>query len=596
MFFDQAQLSFLKLSIFIVIIPALTACSSIPEYSQLTFEQVRETEKVLLRDSSNTLGLALSGGGTRSASFNIGLLAGLNNTNQLDQIDYISTVSGGSYAAYWYYSKLYYLKDSGGDTEKDLFRLCFSNSDLLEDGDAECVSADNSYRFQRHLQNNSLILKKHSMMLGDDNKTHWGHFVPITLRSIYEPPISNTLEFFGLDNNIYSARNYYKDGIERTYGLYPNESNIKGLMSGEFVGNDDSLHRANEHKYRAEFLSITSLTERLYSSTNEKKPPIWIINTTTAPTNSFRMSRLYSDPYVNEPFRDAIYEITPFSLGSGLTGYISTEEAVNMKCSYMSEDDSCLRSLSDYVALSGAAVDLTPYTSGLGTLGMSLMGVWGLELGDYSINPNDFNHPAYLSDGGHSDNLGAYSLIKRGVDRIIISDAEADPNGQVGGLKRLAKQLKKEGKSIIFYYIDNGSYIPIDELNHCLSDAKASCLNIAYDNDNPSKEVKDWELAPVISAEVRTDDGNKVSELLYVKLRALDKYMLIANEEKQYPKATIEILEKERDEKTFPHVSTVDVNFSPTQYYAYFSLGRFYGNQLKRFLDNKKVNQNIAMH
>ena len=69
----------------------------------------------------------------------------------------------------------------------------------------------------------------------------------------------------------------------------------------------------------------------------------------------------------------------------------------------------------------------------------------GIELGDYSLNPSDFDQPAYLSDGGHSDNLGAYSLIKRGIENIIISDAEADPDGKLGGLKRLVKQLENEG-------------------------------------------------------------------------------------------------------------------------------------------------------
>ena len=105
--------------------------------------------------------------------------------------------------------KLYYLD---GDTKGDLFRLCYSNSELLEEGDKECTSADSSYRFQRHLQNNSLILKKHSMGVGDDDEVHFGHFIPIGLRTIYEAPISNIFELFGLDNNIYSARDYYREG------------------------------------------------------------------------------------------------------------------------------------------------------------------------------------------------------------------------------------------------------------------------------------------------------------------------------------------------------------------------------------------------
>jgi predicted acylesterase/phospholipase RssA len=47
--------------------------------------------------------LGLSGGGIRSNAFQLGLLSGLNKTNLLNRIDYISSVSGGSWAngAYW---------------------------------------------------------------------------------------------------------------------------------------------------------------------------------------------------------------------------------------------------------------------------------------------------------------------------------------------------------------------------------------------------------------------------------------------------------------------------------------------------------------
>ncbi|TVQ06933.1 MAG: hypothetical protein EA359_00600, partial [Balneolaceae bacterium] len=47
-------------------------------------------------------GLALSGGGIRSATFNLGLLQGLNRHNILEQFDYLSTVSGGGYiGGFW---------------------------------------------------------------------------------------------------------------------------------------------------------------------------------------------------------------------------------------------------------------------------------------------------------------------------------------------------------------------------------------------------------------------------------------------------------------------------------------------------------------
>src|SRR5205085_12455719 len=45
----------------------------------------------------DAVGLALSGGGIRSAAFSLGVLQAINHNNALRNIDYLSTVSGGGY-------------------------------------------------------------------------------------------------------------------------------------------------------------------------------------------------------------------------------------------------------------------------------------------------------------------------------------------------------------------------------------------------------------------------------------------------------------------------------------------------------------------
>ncbi len=50
-------------------------------------------------------GLALSGGGLRSAAFSIGAMKGLYDLGLMDDIDVVSSVSGGGYASYWLYSR-----------------------------------------------------------------------------------------------------------------------------------------------------------------------------------------------------------------------------------------------------------------------------------------------------------------------------------------------------------------------------------------------------------------------------------------------------------------------------------------------------------
>ena len=178
---------------------------------------------------------------------------------------------------------------------------------------------------------------------------------------------------------------------------------------------------------------------------------------------------------------------------------MTVKEADQMRCNLRGDGEMCLRTVSDYVALSGAAVDVTPYTDSLGRLGLTLMSFAGIELGDYSINPKDLTDPAYLSDGGHSDNLGAYSLIKRGIKNIIISDAEADKYGQIQGLRRLQKHLKKEKKQIVFYK-DANRTIPNEDLNNCLNkEENTQCLTIAYDGNKGAKKAEDWELLPIAS-------------------------------------------------------------------------------------------------
>ena len=56
----------------------------------------------LEKPDEDLVGLALSGGGIRSATFNLGLLQGLSELGLADSLDYVSTVSGGGYiGGFW---------------------------------------------------------------------------------------------------------------------------------------------------------------------------------------------------------------------------------------------------------------------------------------------------------------------------------------------------------------------------------------------------------------------------------------------------------------------------------------------------------------
>jgi predicted acylesterase/phospholipase RssA len=78
-----------------------------------TFDQVLDRELERVNDSrtkrdvpvearpDNLIGLAFSGGGIRSATFNLGILQALAQKGLLRKFDYLSTVSGGGYIGSW---------------------------------------------------------------------------------------------------------------------------------------------------------------------------------------------------------------------------------------------------------------------------------------------------------------------------------------------------------------------------------------------------------------------------------------------------------------------------------------------------------------
>ncbi len=57
-------------------------------------------------DALNTVGMAFSGGGLRSATFNLGVLQAMEEKDKLRKVDYLSAVSGGAYISSWYVSHL----------------------------------------------------------------------------------------------------------------------------------------------------------------------------------------------------------------------------------------------------------------------------------------------------------------------------------------------------------------------------------------------------------------------------------------------------------------------------------------------------------
>jgi hypothetical protein len=83
--------------------------------AHITLEQALEREKREIGQARQAdapwVGMCLSGGGIRSASFCVGVLQGLAQSGCLEHVDYLSSVSGGGYAAAWLSAWLRRAKD-----------------------------------------------------------------------------------------------------------------------------------------------------------------------------------------------------------------------------------------------------------------------------------------------------------------------------------------------------------------------------------------------------------------------------------------------------------------------------------------------------
>jgi hypothetical protein len=75
--------------------------------------QARRSHYEVRQDAPDAVGLALSGGGIRSATFSLGVLVALAQRGILPQIDYLSTVSGGGYVGSFLSAFLNSNQDSG---------------------------------------------------------------------------------------------------------------------------------------------------------------------------------------------------------------------------------------------------------------------------------------------------------------------------------------------------------------------------------------------------------------------------------------------------------------------------------------------------
>ncbi len=455
------------------------------------------------------LGLALSGGGTRAASYSIGVLKALNETGVLDKVDIISSVSGGSYASYWFYSQLYYknkLQDALTRIEKtektptsleynrdDMFR---SWNDLNEEIEQTNLEDPGQYRFQRTLEESSDILAyTHKPSFVSDIAVGFQYATQLALQFLTIPFHWVAGGLFDWEINMTPFFYYYKDGLERSYGYVPLDYSMEYFANARpqnFLWLFNTVDNIDAEPIMLHEMK-TFLNE---NKDNNQKIPTFIINATA----KFGSEIGGYNKVGGRTMENSVFEFTPWSCYSPLlydekpidlnenknvTPYCPEDFRINSpsSLSFNSQD----LDLARIVTISGAAVDgqvqsidiggevKNDFTF-IGKSGLDLaLDVTNFNMGYHVTNPNsnwlnnvghkllpwplyighdylteDSPTSLYLTDGGFSDNLGLFPLIRRGVKNIIVVDSEQDGKSIFEAAKRINKTLKKYALELTF--------------------------------------------------------------------------------------------------------------------------------------------------
>lgn len=453
------------------------------------------------------IGLALSGGGTRAGDYANGVMHGLLESGALEHVDVISSVSGGGYAAYWYFARRMIL----GDEYKQAFHDCVPTWFVAHDPDVE------RERRQKLLKIAADIGKKKSTPsmqqdCGLDNVAHYvkgdpyrwqahlarwqnvfavaptvvdGTSQQMPTKEIMLAVVPGVLSKLWSKNSDVGER--YEAGIDREWALEPKQriEGVRGDDISAWTYENARTENPPGSPYFGTDSKQTNWGKWVEWRKRTKHAPHWILN-----------ARIHGAE--KEPYPDNIFEITGYGMGSQTTGF--------------TPDISQIDSLAKSVRLSAAFLDtqnlaLLPAERALVALPEELTGIAGW--GEWIRMPEHL-FPVKVSDGGSEDNLGVISLVKRGVRNIIIADGTYDASGKLEDLCRVQIALGKKGIELKMQLLDNFDYI-------CAEKGENAKPQYAY-------STSAW-MNPVVKGTIRWLDGDDPAKdrphpinLFYVKM------------------------------------------------------------------------------
>jgi hypothetical protein len=443
----------------------------------------------------------------------------------------MSAVSGGSYALSWFFLQHYYHRD-----------LASGSGAALEQVQKALFDADGP--FQTYLAQNAKSLGASTRLdhsLGATFDLLYG-FTAFNALRLLQLPLPGVANRTAQANATSMIRQSYREGLQQTYQFFPDPERRAPVEHPTF----------NQSVFiRQHFLGLTArgvppVSFPAMSAFAERvKLPSFVFNTTVVPPRAA--------PGVN--LRGRVFELGAKGFGSGSCGYSAWEDTEGLGWEPGAPVDehwfrkgfslertrrggvvspyATIRNFNVAPAISGAALSGTNPEGWRARLALSLGNV-GLEY--LAPKPGDPRRTVRLGDGGHSENLGAFALLRRRCRTILIVDAEHDPEYKFDAYRKLQKAAEEELKTKI-------------ELP-------------ALDQADPSGVPK---IVPEpLMKGAFAIEGNPSGKIHYLKLAIPSQ---LRDEEAKIINAYWSGHER------FPQESTLDQYFSPARFAAYRALG-----------------------
>lgn len=544
------------------------------------------------------IGLALSGGGTKAAMYAHGVLHGLDASGLLPQVDIISSVSGGGYAAYWYFTKRMAFAAEGKGNYRDIFKDCVPGwyvttkkeedpykrvmdrmKELApEEGKSVCPDnahwtpgTDDPYRWQAHLVRwPDLFAKKITNPTGNKQGAPVREMFGGVLSALMEIPV-------GVVGGDSVVPRQYQVGIEQTWGLNPAPRTAgEAWQYTNGVSAEAPLYGTRVQAQAQRWDTLAQLHAQ------HRDIPLWIVNTTEGQKG-------------DQPNMNNLWEITPYGHGSSRWGYVPQPPSQGE----WEKLSTAVRASAGFADHQGwghkTAARLLKIASGpFPAL------EWGVN---YTVEtPSKDQRTVRLSDGGGADNLGLMALVRRGLDDIIVVDAAQDDNGVLEDLCWARAALAQEGLTLTF----RDALQNFEEVCEPAKDKGPHGYNVSeWKNPvvpgeirwprqpgQPPKVTRVWVLKPAWNEDHYQKLFNKPQDCKTVDHCALALFWGHNGSESQYKTRRPQARGQEvKDYLIFPQHATASntANSSTYLFWAYRALGRSMAKHL-RYQDGRVVN------